>query len=139
MADNPGQVGPVPSPPPPLPAATGAASTAAAIPATAVPVTASAAAVVAPKILSVQTSPAVVHDGDTLLWNVRTTPDVVDVVAHVTVYAFRLAKHGAGAYVLTFTIPHGVPGFFHGTYTLDLVARSATGAETSTKVPVTFQ
>ncbi len=85
------------------------------------------------------TSPAVVHDGDTLLWDVRTTPDVVDVVAHVTVYAFRLQKQAAGQYVLAFTIPKGVPGFFHGNYTLNLVARSVTGIETATKVPVSFQ
>lgn len=97
------------------------------------------AASATPRILSVHTSPAVVHDGDTLLWNVRTTPDVIDVVAHVTAYAFRLQKQAVGQYVLTFTIPHGVPGFFHGTYTLDLVARSAAGSEATMKVPVTFQ
>jgi hypothetical protein len=87
----------------------------------------------------VQTFPAIVHSGDTLVWNVRTTPDVVDVVAHVTVYAFRLQKHARGLYVLSFTIPPGVPGFFHGTYTLDLVARSASGAEATTKQAVVFQ
>jgi len=100
---------------------------------------ASPAASTAPQIISVHTSPAIIHDGDTLLWTVQTTPDVVDVVAHVTVYAFRLQKHGTGQYILSFTIPHGVPGFFHGNYTLDLVARSATGAEATTKVPVAFQ
>lgn len=92
-----------------------------------------------PRIVSVAVSPPIVHDGDTVRWEVKTSDDVTAVSAKVKVYAFNLQRLGPGRFELAFTIPHGVPGFFHGTYDLDLQARDAAGTVASRTVPVNFQ
>ncbi len=84
-------------------------------------------------------TPKIVHDGDTVRWDVHTSSDVTDVSAKVKLYAFRLQRLSPGRFLLAFTIPHGVPGFFHGTYDMDLEARDAAGTVVSRTVPVDFQ
>ncbi len=94
---------------------------------------------IAPRILSIATSPAVVHDGDVVRWTVRTSPDVVGVSAHVLAYSFALQRRRAGSFALSFSIPRGVPFFFHRTYDLDVVARTAAGATATRTIGVIFR
>jgi len=96
-------------------------------------------AVSGPRILTIATAPKVVHDGDVVRWVVRTSPDVIDVSAHVLAYSFALQRRAPGSFALAFTVPKGVPFFFHRTYNLSVVARNAAGATASTVVGIPFQ
>ncbi len=88
--------------------------------------------------LSVSVSPSVVHSGDTVRWDVVTTPDVDAVEAHVRIASFSLQKVGAGHFALAFTIPKGVPGMFHGAYDVQVTGHA--GSRTiSRSVPLDFQ
>jgi len=80
-----------------------------------------------------------VHGGQTVVWDVRTTPDVVSVDARVSLYALELQKESAGHFGLSFAVPSGVPWFFHGTYDLDVRAHSASGETAHRSVSLTFQ
>jgi hypothetical protein len=92
-----------------------------------------------PQILSVATSPGIVHGGEHAIWDVRTSPDVVSVTATVDAYTLTLVRRSAGRFGLDFAVPDNVPGVFHGTYNLQIVARSGTGATAARTVSVIFQ
>lgn len=92
-----------------------------------------------PRILSVATSPDVVHAGEHAVWDVRTSPDVVSVTATVSVYTLTLVRRAAGRFALDFAVPSNVPGFFHGTYNLQIVARTESGATAARTVSLIFQ
>jgi hypothetical protein len=92
-----------------------------------------------PKIIAVATKPSIVHTGDAVAWSVRTSPDVVSVTAHVSVYTLPLQRRGSGNFYLAFTIPSTVPAVFHGTYTLELTARTQSGSSATRAVPMVFQ
>lgn len=93
----------------------------------------------APHILTIATAPKVVHEGDVVRWTVRTSPDVVAVSAHVLAYSFALQRRAPGSFSLAFTVPKGVPFFFHRTYDLNVVARNAAGATATTVIGIPFQ
>lgn len=92
-----------------------------------------------PHIITIATAPKVVHEGDVVRWSVRTSPDVVDVSAHVLAYSFALQRRAPGSFALAFTVPKGVPFFFHRTYDLSVVARNAAGARATTVIGIPFQ
>jgi hypothetical protein len=92
-----------------------------------------------PRIISVATSPSIVHSGEAVTWNVRTSTDVVSVTAHVSAYTLPLQPQGPGRFFLGFTIPSTVPAVFHGTYSLELTARTQSGATSKRDVPMIFQ
>ncbi len=126
--------------PVPATAAPGAPSTAApptAAPAT--PATPAPATPSAPQILSLSVTPSVVHAGGSVAFDARTTPDIANVTAFVSAYTLPFTRTAAGRFALAFAIPASVPGVFHGTYTMNVVARSASGASTSRTIAVTFQ
>ena len=89
--------------------------------------------------MSVSATPTVVHDGDTVHWDVRTTSDVVAVSAKVATYGFDLQRSGPGHFTLGFVIPKGVPFFFHRTYTLDVIARDRAGESATSTIALSFQ
>ncbi len=84
-------------------------------------------------------SPSVVHAGDNVVWNVRTTPDIVTVTAHVSAYTLPLQKLGPGRFALNFTVPANVPAVFHGTYALEVTATAGGGATAKSAVSMTFR
>jgi hypothetical protein len=92
-----------------------------------------------PRILSLRATPAVVHSGQSVVWDVRTTPDVVSVDAKVSVYGLKLVKQAPGHFGLSFAIPNGVPWFFHGIYDLDVSAHSNTGEIAHRSISLTFE
>ena len=92
-----------------------------------------------PAILSVDVSPATAHDGDTISWDVRTTPDVTAVEAHVRVATIPLQRDAPGHFSTSFTIPKSVPGFFHGNYSVDIVARAGDGQTLTRSVSLNFR
>jgi len=125
----------------PAPTAAGSARSAhgSAPPAAQQPVGVASPSVRGPRILTIATTPKVVHEGDVVRWAVRTSPDVVDVSAHVLTYSFALQRRAPGSFALAFTVPKGVPFFFHRTYDLNVVARNAAGVTASTVVGVPFR
>ncbi len=92
-----------------------------------------------PAIYSASATPPIVHGGQALVWDVRTTPDVVSVSARTTMIVLPLQHLGPGHFGLTFSVPQGVPGFFHGTYRMDVSAVTSAGATLHRDVAVTFQ
>ena len=92
----------------------------------------------APEIYSVSASPRVVHDGQAVVWDVRTTPDIVTVTASTSLIELPLQRFSPGHFGLTFSIPRGVPGFFHGTYNMDVSAVSTGGATLHRGIALTF-
>ena len=132
---------PAASPAPPLASAANASAAPVGAPSASPPATTvvPSPAATGPRIVSVSATPSVVHDGDTVHWDVRTSPDVVAVSAKVATYGFNLQRSGPGHFTLGFAIPHGVPFFFHRTYTLDVVARDAAGATANTTISLAFQ
>ncbi|MBD5657827.1 MAG: hypothetical protein IAI50_22015 [Candidatus Eremiobacteraeota bacterium] len=91
------------------------------------------------KIYAVVTTPSVVHAGEAVTWDVRTSSDVTGVSAHVSVYTLPLQPRGPGHFVLNFSIPSGVPAIFHGTYDLQLTAHGKNGSSATRHVPMIFQ
>jgi len=100
--------------------------------------TVSATASAAPRIYSI-TPPGVVHAGQSVTWDVRTTPNVVSVRAHVSAYSFPLAQTGPGLFAVSFTVPSNVPSMFHGTYQMNFQARTRDGATAERSVQVRFE
>ena len=92
-----------------------------------------------PQILYLSATPAVVHGGQSVVWDVRTTPDVVSVDARVSLYALQLHRRSPGRFFLSFQVPRGLPWFFHGNYRLDVRAHSAQGAIVHRSISLDFQ
>jgi glucose/arabinose dehydrogenase len=108
-------------------------------PATSSPAPAAVKTPSGPQILSLRATPAVVHSGQSVVWDVRTTPDVVSVDAKVSVYALQFVKQAPGHFGLSFAIPNGVPWFFHGTYNLDVSAHSNSGEIAHRSISLAFE
>lgn len=108
-------------------------------PSAATPAATSVPSPATPQIYSVSATPAVVRGGDSVVWDVRTTPDVVSVVARTPLYSLPLNKVAPGHFVLSFAVPNNVPFFFHGNYHLDVAANSSTGDTAHRVVSLTFE
>ena len=104
----------------------------------AAPVAPAATSAAEPRIYSI-TPPGVVHAGESVTWDVRTTPNVTSVRAHVSAYTFPLVQAGPGLFAVSFTVPANVPGIFHGTYSMNFQARTRDGATTERTVQVRFE
>jgi hypothetical protein len=92
-----------------------------------------------PQILSLSATPPVVRSGQSVVWDVRTTRDVVSVTASVTIYSFPLVRVAPGHFALTFGIPPDVPPVFHGNYDMNVVAKDAAGDAVSRHITLTFE
>jgi hypothetical protein len=92
-----------------------------------------------PRFYALSAAPAVVHAGDSVSFAARTSPDVATVVASVSAYKLNFARIAPGRFSLAFAIPPNVPFFFHGTYQLNVTARSLDGSSVSRAVTITFE
>lgn len=91
-----------------------------------------------PRIISYSIGATVVHPGQTLAGNVRTTPDVVAVSVHVMGFSVPMRKTGPGAFSLAWVVPQ-IPPLFFRTYTLTAVASTAGGQTAAQSMPVTIR
>jgi glucose/arabinose dehydrogenase len=119
------------------PVATGVASPAPSTSPEAPPGSVSAAA--GPQILAVTQSSAVVHAGESVAFSAKTSPDVATVTAKVSAYSLPFVRTAPGRFALSFAIPPNVPGMFHGTYSMSIVASEKDGASVSRSIEITFQ
>ncbi|HTJ28797.1 MAG TPA: hypothetical protein VMA36_21765 [Candidatus Limnocylindria bacterium] len=94
-----------------------------------------AAPVGAPQILGATLSPNVVSTGTKVAATVRTTPEVVSVVAKIAGQTIPVPKVGVGRFAGSTTVPL-IPPFFHGTYPVTFVAVNARGVSTQAAVNV---
>jgi hypothetical protein len=92
-----------------------------------------------PAIISASAFPSVVHGGDDVTWDVRTTSDVVAVDAQVQLASFPLQRVRPGRFGLVFHVPAGVPPAFHGSYAVELTARTSSGASATRRVELRFE
>ncbi len=91
-----------------------------------------------PTISAVAATPTTVHGGDTVHWDVRTSPNVVSVAAHVELATLQLQRASAGHFTLAFVIPANTPGFFHGTYSVNIIAKASDGDTATKTISLTF-
>jgi hypothetical protein len=77
-----------------------------------------------------------VHSGDTVRAWVRTTPEVVSVVAKVADQTLQVPKVSTGRFIGSTKVPQ-LPFFVHGTYPVTFVAWDARGVRTQAAVNVT--
>ena len=98
-----------------------------------------AAANSAPTITSIAATPTTIHSGDTVRWDVHTSPNVVSVAAHVTLATLQLQRTAPGHFTLAFVIPANTPGLFHGTYNVDVIAKANDGDTATKTISMTFQ
>ncbi len=92
-----------------------------------------------PQILAVTQSSAVVHAGESVAFSAKTSPDVATVTAKVSAYTLPFVRTAPGRFALSFAIPPNVPGMFHGTYSMSIVASERDGASVSRSIEITFQ
>lgn len=92
-----------------------------------------------PRFISLSATPSVVHAGQAVSFAARTSTDIATVTAFASAYTLPFTQAAPGLFVLAFTIPSGAPGFFHGTYALNVVAKTARGASVSRSISVTFE
>jgi len=92
-----------------------------------------------PQILAVTQSSAVVHAGESVAFSAKTSPDVATVTAKVSAYTLPFVRTAPGRFALSFAIPPNVPGMFHGTYSMAIVASEKDGASVSRSIEITFQ
>ncbi len=114
------------------------AATAPAENAPAAPAVVPSAAGPGPHILALTATPAVVHAGESIALHVRTSADVATVTGTVSVYTLPFKQTSPGRFTLAFAIPPNVPGFFHGTYAMNVTARAADGSSATRSVSITF-
>ncbi|MBC5810495.1 MAG: hypothetical protein GIW95_06545 [Candidatus Eremiobacteraeota bacterium] len=80
-------------------------------------------------------TPHVVHAGDTVNWEARTSPDIVVVRGAVQVnrffpnYEFAFVKGAPGHFTMSFSIPANMPPVFRGTYEVRVVATAENGKQ----------
>ena len=96
-------------------------------------------ATIDPQIFSVSVTPGVVHAGQSVSFSARTSTDVATVTGTVTAYTLHFTREAPGRFALSFAIPTSVPGFFHGTYAMNVTARASGGSSATRSVSVTFQ
>jgi hypothetical protein len=92
-----------------------------------------------PHIIALSASPAIVHAGGSIALRVRTSADVASVTGTVSAYTLPFTRTSPGRFELAFAIPANVPGFFHGTYAMNVTARASGGASDTRSVAITFQ
>jgi len=92
-----------------------------------------------PHILALSATPPVVHAGESIALHVHTSEDVATVTGTVSAYTLPFRQTSPGRFILAFAIPPNVPGFFHGTYAMNVTARAADGSSATRSVSITFQ
>jgi hypothetical protein len=92
-----------------------------------------------PRIITLSASPAIVHAGGSIALRVHTSADVASVTGTVSAYTLPFTRTSPGRFELAFAIPANVPGFFHGTYAMNVTARASGGASDTRSVAITFQ
>lgn len=88
-----------------------------------------------PQILGASVSPTVVAPGMKVDAAVRTTPEVVTVVAKVAGQTIPVPRIGTGRFAGTTTVPF-IPPFFHGKYDVTFIASNSRGVTTQAAVKI---
>lgn len=93
----------------------------------------------APHIYSVLLQSQELHSGETVSGTVTTSSNVASVEARVAGYSAGAAHTGIGHFALSYRVPD-LPFFLKGhTYTLQIIARNASGVATERDVPVSVR
>lgn len=87
-----------------------------------------------PIIYRVSATPEIARAGDTIVWKVRTTRDVVTVSANAFGVTIPLQRRGPGQFGTAFQIPAGMPAFFRGTYSVGIEARNQAGIRATSQI-----
>ena len=89
-----------------------------------------------PAIKSFTISTTDVHPGRAVRGAVETTPNVHYVEARVDYRAVPMHEDAPGRFSLTYTVPWWLPPWLRHGYTLQIIARSVDGVETSRAIPI---
>jgi hypothetical protein len=89
-----------------------------------------------PAIRSFAISTTVIHPGRAVSGSVETSDNVHYVEARVEYRALAMHEDGPGRFSLTYTVPWWLPPWVRHGYTLQIIARSVDGVETSRAIPI---
>ncbi len=96
-------------------------------------------ATLSPAILAVWAKPRIAHAGDTVTWRVKTTTDVERVDVKAAGFIIPLEREAAGRFVAIFRIPYQTPGLLHGTYHVEVVAETGSGAKATSSLTMKLE
>ncbi len=91
-----------------------------------------------PEILKLDLNKTDLHGGDVMAGTVQTSLNTASLEARIANFSISVPKVSPGLFALSYTVPN-VPFFFHGTYSLDLIARNTAGVATKRSVPITIR
>jgi hypothetical protein len=83
-------------------------------------------------------SETTVQPGDRVSASVVTSSNVASVEARIGGYAVNLAKVGVGRFALTYAVGP-LPWFFHGNFTMRVIARNPRGEVATRTIPLTVR
>jgi hypothetical protein len=92
-----------------------------------------------PSIKSFTISSTQIHPGRAVHGDVVTTENVHYVEARVDYREVALHEDGPGRFSLSYTVPWWLPPWLRRGYTLQIIARSIDGVETSLTIPITVR
>jgi hypothetical protein len=92
-----------------------------------------------PAIKAVSISSTDVRAGRAVHGAVHTSDNVKYVEARIEYRALAMHEDGPGAFSLTYTVPWWLPPWLRHGYTLQIIARSIDGVETSRDIPITVR
>ena len=92
-----------------------------------------------PAIKSFSISTTQIHPGRPVHGAVETSTNVHYVEARVEYRAVAMHEDGPGRFSLTYTVPWWLPPWLRHGYTLQIIARSVDGVETSRAIPITVR
>jgi hypothetical protein len=92
-----------------------------------------------PEIKSFSLSTTQIRPGRPVYGNVVTSANVHYVEARIDYREVALHEDAPGKFSLSYTVPWWLPPWLHHGYTLQIIARSVDGVETSRFVPITVR
>ncbi len=79
-----------------------------------------------------------IHSGDVVAGEVRTTLDIASVEVRIAGYSTTMNKVGGGDFRMTYTVP-SLPFFIRGNFDVQIIARDTQGKATARTTSVTIQ
>ena len=92
-----------------------------------------------PAIKSFTISTTQIHPGRAVHGNVETSENVHYVEARVDYREVPMREEAPGKFSLSYTVPWWLPPWLRRGYTLQIIARSVDGVETSRSIPITVR
>lgn len=91
-----------------------------------------------PRIIAINISEVNIHSGDKMSGDIRTTPNVKTVEIRIEGWGMPIPRQRPGLFAMSGQIPQ-LPFFVKGNYTLQVIARNASGLYTERDIPISLR